>query len=585
MFVAGMPSALLDAAAAVATTILAGETATPPTGQLDFAQVLGANIGTGANATPIPLPASPGWPMAPVTPTVAETTPVADPVLASAPASPPAPIPAPGSPTLPAVPAAIALHPSVVSVSLRVLANPTAVRPLVNHPSEAAPARSGEPEGGEAQAVAGAAAPVAEVVWPESVSSETDSGVAPERSRIEAALALVFPLLAHPTAPLPRLPEAPWAVGSGANDALPTGAQESSATSGNPTMVITLKHPAVGPAQVELPLAADGPLSLAEVAAALVPEKFARPQSARAENPAARQLPLAEQSPSTLLAEIKLADGTQVAVSVLARQEPRPAPTVVLPASIARPEKNAAPGFEVREDFIAGKSASEKNFLSSAKPAVTPARVEAGIGVAQDDHAMPPVSPAPIATVHAAVPVAALVEKIAAAEPAPLSTPPVGGLAHRAVETVTDVVEAQAASRLQPVPSVQLRFKVGGEDLSVRVELRNGGVHTEFLTDSAELRSALAQEWRAVTARSDATVRYLDPVIMPSSSSGQGSSPFSHGQSSSSHHQHAQQQFRAQAEVFGSVGRSFSAAPQAPEPSADVAPLVLPATHRLSAVA
>ncbi len=165
-------------------------------------------------------------------------------------------------------------------------------------------------------------------------------------------------------------------------------------------------------------------------------------------------------------------------------------------------------------------------------------------------------------------------------------TPASASAAHRAVETVTQVVESQAASRLQPVPSVQLRFKVGGEDLAVRVELRNGEVRTEFKTDNAELRAALAQEWRAVTGRADSAVRFLEPVITPANAAGQGSGSFSSQQhSSSQHQQQAQQQFRAQAELFGSVGRSFGPAVESAPASSVVTPLVLPTSQRLSAVA
>ena len=36
---------------------------------------------------------------------------------------------------------------------------------------------------------------------------------------------------------------------------------------------------------------------------------------------------------------------------------------------------------------------------------------------------------------------------------------------------------------------------MGDESLALRVELRDGTVHTTFRAQSAELRSALAQEW------------------------------------------------------------------------------------------
>jgi hypothetical protein len=84
--------------------------------------------------------------------------------------------------------------------------------------------------------------------------------------------------------------------------------------------------------------------------------------------------------------------------------------------------------------------------------------------------------------------------------------------AHRAVEAVLSVTD-RLTSRDQH--SVNLQFSVGGTDLSVRVELRAGTVHTTFRTDSPELREALSNEWQAVTSQSngDRSARLTQPVF------------------------------------------------------------------------
>ncbi|MGH7995160.1 MAG: hypothetical protein ACREFX_02295, partial [Opitutaceae bacterium] len=45
-----------------------------------------------------------------------------------------------------------------------------------------------------------------------------------------------------------------------------------------------------------------------------------------------------------------------------------------------------------------------------------------------------------------------------------------------------------------------LGFKFGDQHLSVRVDLQGGQVRTEFRTDSADLRDALAAQWGALSS-------------------------------------------------------------------------------------
>jgi hypothetical protein len=81
-----------------------------------------------------------------------------------------------------------------------------------------------------------------------------------------------------------------------------------------------------------------------------------------------------------------------------------------------------------------------------------------------------------------------------------------------AVENALHVTDLQAAAVQGAQSAVNLRFNVAGENLSVRVALQAGQVHTQFRTDSGELRTALAHEWQSVGLASG-TSRFADPVF------------------------------------------------------------------------
>lgn len=263
------------------------------------------------------------------------------------------------------------------------------------------------------------------------------------------------------------------------------------------------------------------------------------------------------------------------------------------------PEKSAALPHTEDATNLVDEEHLGKNFLSGNKQQVTVSQTEAGIGVAQNRPTMLFAPHDTLPTVHPTVP--ALVSTVAAAPqvagapvPEPMPQLVAVSVARRAVETVTNVVEAQAVSKLQPVPSVQLKFKIGHEDLAVRVALRDGVVHTEFRTDSPELRAALQQEWKAVTAQPESALRYLEPVVSAASSQN-GTNSFaqqqqqSPGQSAAQQQQQQQQQqhqqARAAAEFFGSVARSTPFQPREGGAASSVAAAVLPTSVHLSAVA
>ncbi len=94
-------------------------------------------------------------------------------------------------------------------------------------------------------------------------------------------------------------------------------------------------------------------------------------------------------------------------------------------------------------------------------------------------------------------------------------SPPAVALASptQAVEYVLQIGELQAAQSQGAQSAVNLHFSVGGETLLVRVAMQEGQVHTQFTTDSGDLRAALAREWQSLGATGTGTVRFAEPVF------------------------------------------------------------------------
>jgi len=146
-------------------------------------------------------------------------------------------------------------------------------------------------------------------------------------------------------------------------------------------------------------------------------------------------------------------------------------------------------------------------------------------------------------------PVSAVIQAGTATQQAP-ATPPAAPitptlapvLAQRAVETVLNVVDAQQVTSSQS-GTVKLDFTFGGEALAVHVQMKGGEVHTEFRTNSPELRSALSSEWQAAAGHRDADgLKLAEPVF----SSGNGGSSTSGGSSNTEGFAFQQQNSRQQ---------------------------------------
>ena len=142
--------------------------------------------------------------------------------------------------------------------------------------------------------------------------------------------------------------------------------------------------------------------------------------------------------------------------------------------------------------------------------------------------------------------------------------------ARNAVETVVKLAAAQAAQTEGGGHTVNLGFKFGEENLSVRVEMRDGQVHTQFSTDSNELRAAITSEWQSFSdSSSSRTFHFTDPVF--TSGSGQTAS-FSPNSGDSAQRQQSQPESFGGTPVFAGGDSSptdaLVPAATAPVPSA-----------------
>jgi uncharacterized membrane-anchored protein YhcB (DUF1043 family) len=242
-----------------------------------------------------------------------------------------------------------------------------------------------------------------------------------------------------------------------------------------------------------------------------------------------------------------------------------------------RRENFAGPVDEFRVNFEPVDRVVQKIFVSSEAEQLTPRPKTVGIGVAKSAATMPSrfsFTPTPhpafeyasVAAVSASDDRATLVAEAPA--PSAPAAPQEVASAHHAVEAVLRAVD-HVATREQH--SVNLHFSVGETDLKVRVELRADEVRTTFSTDSAELRSALSQEWQAV-AHSDArgSVR-----IAPATFTSDHSAPTLSGDASSRDRQQHQQQAQPGQNQFAQ-GRAGFGRP-ASSSSSDARPEVRPA--------
>jgi len=86
-----------------------------------------------------------------------------------------------------------------------------------------------------------------------------------------------------------------------------------------------------------------------------------------------------------------------------------------------------------------------------------------------------------------------------------------------ALDAVIKIADAQASRTEAGASTVSVGFKFGEERLDIRVEMRDGEVHTRFSTDSTDLRSAISGEWQALSSSTASRgYHFADPVFTSS---------------------------------------------------------------------
>ena len=340
-----------------------------------------------------------------------------------------------------------------------------------------------------------------------------------------------------------------------------------------PTLPVTASQPP--PAATEVAIARD---ALVETAAVAVAPPIPTSATAPASDQTAGVVAVL---PDQLSAAVGLANG-QV---LRARIDFAPAASYRRMTPAARAENIAAGSVQFSSPVSGEKLPTEKNFLSRAAKDVGVEEQGDGIDVALASPAMPATPSDRQTGPEKDTSLFGLADRSGTVSPPASNIEQLrpAAVAHRAVAAVMNVVDAQSVSRLQPAPSVHLRLTIGGEDLTIKVELRAGEVRTEFQTASPELRAALAREWSAVGIESPARVlRYLEPVYSASTSAGdQAGAGFGQPGQGAPHHGRPTPQ-----DVFGTISRAYpQREPEAAASRRVDVPLFQPNSLHLSAVA
>lgn len=159
---------------------------------------------------------------------------------------------------------------------------------------------------------------------------------------------------------------------------------------------------------------------------------------------------------------------------------------------------------KTQANFASGQS---KAASAPAAPTASSDKVSLPSGLKSDTNPISPFGTSgapPGAMPHANAPHGSVAFTVAAGF-APRGTEAAGSAAsasaaaQNAVDSVMKIADAQAAAGETASSSVNLGFDFGGEHLAVRVEMKNGQVHTQFSTSSSELRAAVASQWSSMT--------------------------------------------------------------------------------------
>jgi hypothetical protein len=185
-------------------------------------------------------------------------------------------------------------------------------------------------------------------------------------------------------------------------------------------------------------------------------------------------------------------------------------------AAIGGAEKFAGPVPNTGSTSATVSKSQDKKILTSDSKTVTESSEPVGIGVAKVAPVMPTAAPTERTPSAMVVPIPVLAgssssNQTAAATPGPVSQQ---GLAQNAVDAAITAAESLSTGNQQ---AVNMQFSVGNADLSLRVELKNGEIHTTFRTDSADLRLDLQHEWQSANPGSGSgSVKLAEPIFTSS---------------------------------------------------------------------
>jgi len=196
------------------------------------------------------------------------------------------------------------------------------------------------------------------------------------------------------------------------------------------------------------------------------------------------------------------------------------------------PEKIADPDASGRINsasrVISSNSAKEKKSLLVDDKELKSTSKSVGTGVANQEFAMPYSAVTKPSNIGSSTIVGDGLQLSNAPAVVPADVP-AAAHAPRLVQEIREI-----ADRISVIDrnSIEVRFDFSDTDrLSVRVEYRDGTVHTTFNTDSAQLRNAIAQEWQKQTVAADERpYRVAEPVFSQTTSDRQNS--FSSGEGS-----------------------------------------------------
>ncbi len=307
--------------------------------------------------------------------------------------------------------------------------------------------------------------------------------------------------------------------------------------SGSPQKVVL-----IGPEPVALPsLAAPNPIAAPTPVVAPPSSTPPPPAIADAAAPFALENPGAEQA-------------TFLAIEGAGMYSPNRRFTLSRPMQNQAPEKFAAPITPGLPEITSGgnpsMSTEEKKSLSIDSKSVTTTQKNVGTSTANREIAMP------YSAVNKSPSVDFSTTLGDGLQPnSPTETKVDAPLAAHAPRLVQEI--RAIADRISVIDrnSVEVRFDFNDTDrLSVRVEYRDGTVHTTFKTDSSQLRDVVAHEWQSQNSSSEQrSYRMADPVFSPTAEDRQNSSAANDG---SGRQRAFEQQAQHGAPRFAPSGRS-----------------------------